>query len=167
MLRPVWVDVHSWVGSSVSYASHYYGKFKRRREDGPVLEVDITKPLSRKEARRRNKAENTSIWMAGAKCNGFTSKDELYKVAAATYKQHFPDAVILLLNVAGDCGPMRALDGPPGFIEEANRICDRCEELDWYETRWGVGWNNAPQKPEMDRLEKEFEELLARFGHAL
>ena len=119
----------TWVGTSVSWAEHYYGDLicgKKRKE--------LTHALTASGAARMTRREGDgTTWVVGEKTNRFSDKEHVKQEAIRQYKTAFPGATILVYGGTGVCDPQPILDGPEYIKVTANRFVDRANEVGWWE----------------------------------
>ena len=97
--RIVHIEPRSWVGISIG-AEHTYGDLVGML-NGKREEIELKHPLTPHEAAILNRKDMISApgdpaWHPGSMSRCFLSDEALVKYAVAHYKDHFPDADILL-----------------------------------------------------------------------
>jgi len=150
----VYLEVHNWAGI-VPGARHYSGELWHKGET-----VRVSHPLPRAEAARLNKQERDSYgtnamkYKPGMPSDIWTSEMKLVNRAIEIYKQHFPDATVLLRGNHCSAEPRRVLDGPKDFKRKGNRLYRINEEM----YMMGAG------RTERDKLLNRWDFLVQQLG---
>ena len=122
------LEISSFVGISFG-AQHVYGKlygfvdgkFESADVERPYRESDIDKvdPGLADDYREREQWLIRRYIAAGMSTGGFDTREELCLRAIEVYRQHFPDAKMLLVcpYTYGTVAPQIPLDGPADFAK--------------------------------------------------
>src|ERR1700682_5889941 len=105
-IKIVWLQISSWVGSSVWYAEHYYGRLiSGSYADKNRTEEQVQKPMTASEARERNKENHRKgdSWKfkKGDMTGQFISEQDVVDAAVEMWKEKFPDGQVLIRGFAG------------------------------------------------------------------
>jgi len=76
--------------------------------------------------------EYSGRYRAGDQSERFFSRDEVIAAARAMWKTEFPDSKILVLG-SRHCDPMRLLEGPSPFRDNANALFEEAEAVGFWE----------------------------------
>src|SRR5512136_161848 len=99
--RIVYLEIDSWIGTSIG-ATHFYGELKSNGKH-----IELKRCLTLHQARELQKKD----WPveAGDLFHGFDTKDEIISLAITTYKEHFPEADILIQGRSACAEPQMVL----------------------------------------------------------
>ena len=128
----VYLDLTTWIGTSFD-AEHYYGCLQTNVYG--QKDVELEKPATAREAAYLNKKNGYRVrYKKGALISNFETSEEIIQLAIRTYKQHFPEATILIKGAAMISQPQLILDCPDEvFMRDGNHIFHKCEELGWWD----------------------------------
>lgn len=135
---------------------HYYGRLHGYDKDGEYKVVRLSKKLTEREAQDLNHFDYTNImtYKAGMTTERM-SRDAAIGTAMSEWREHYPDAHVLVRGTFGASMPKRILDGPKWFVEQGNQILDRAEE---------IGWWDRGHEDRMYDLKDQWEELVAQLA---
>jgi len=126
------LEISSWQGQCLD-AEHYYGKLYFRDINGEFQVYELNrfitseeelKYLRKKEGFKRYPTEPT---------NKFNKPSEIIELAKQTFKNHSPDADILLEGIYAVASPQQILAGPKKIMIEGNKIFNESEEIGGFE----------------------------------
>ena len=128
--RIVYLHITTWQGISLG-AIHYYGKLH-----GGGREVKLQHPLTAEQAAQVNKsafAEGMAFgFKVGEMYHGFDDRQEIIRLARSTWREHFPDADVLVVGNPCVAEPQRVLHGPKRFKAKVNG---------WLHELYKTGWD--------------------------
>lgn len=142
----VHVDIFWW-GVSVG-GEHYFGHLKCFDCPGTdgMQNIDLEHPLSSGEARFLNKKDKVRSgsggYRKGTMSNRFLSEGDVIEVAREVWKEHFPEADILVFKGSGISEPTLVLEGPKKIKDAINRLVKKNEKLG----EWGKSKVNDKKK---------------------
>lgn len=152
----VFLRISSFVDVGMG-AQHYYGKLEHF-QGGPTF--DVTYPLSLQEARvfnrewlKKYEVESGLGYQEGEPSERFPSIKKVIVAAKKQFKEHWPEASVLVLGSSGYYQPQRILVGPKQFKDRISVLAARYDELDW---------EVESDRGEMEELEKEWQDLWPR-----
>lgn len=114
--RFAYLEIRSYIGVSFG-AQHYYGEMRCGHK-----RVDLKHRMSAAQAARLNKAHDWKGYKAGSLSEHFESKEQLIAVAVESYKEHFPEAILLVQGSPVYAEPQPCLAGEPALMEKINRL---------------------------------------------
>ncbi len=128
-ITPCYLDVSSYVGISIG-ADHYYGHLKYNDQ-----KIELKHRLTQKEADLLNKKDgnNYNRYKKGALSERFDTEEQVEKIAIKTWKQHFPDANILIKGSDVYIEPQPCIDGLKVIKDKINRLYKRACKLGWFD----------------------------------
>lgn len=145
----VYLETTTYKGGPCYWATHYYGRLVS--DDGDLDHVDLEFTLSASQAEKMTAGDEGYTYREGDHSMRFESEDAVIALALATYKQHFPEADILVLGCHSTCEPRPILDGPSPLKEQVTAMYEKCEKLGWWD-----GENEA----KCLRIDKEWQALM-------
>lgn len=143
----VCIEISSFAGVCPG-ASHFFAQLCSRD-----LRIELTHALTRPQALELNKKLETRLFRAGNHSSTFFSQQEIIDEAKEVWRQHFPDAKVLILGRIAVCEPQHVLVGPRGYQGPVNRLAKRREKLEWFS-----------DLKELDAICAEWEALNTKFG---
>lgn len=152
-----YLKITSWAGMSIG-AVHYYGNLHCGDYANDVKMENI---LTRQDAIAYNKVERSIgratpyVYRQGQKTTGFLDRDRIIELAIQTYKQHFPQAIMLILANAARYEPQIVLDAvDTEFKEIINAMHAEGERFGWHE--------GNPKR--MNALDKRFDDFMKKWN---
>lgn len=144
------LEISSFAGYSIG-AEHFYGTLICGNK-----RIELKRMLSRKEAKYLNDKNGVYgayklSWRAGDMVNMFNEKESIVRVAIKEYKQHFPDAVVLLRGTPACVDPQEILDAPKFFVDAGTKLVEQAKSFG--------GWDNEKK---MNRVCEAWERLLLK-----
>jgi hypothetical protein len=141
----VYLELSNYTGISLG-AIHWYGKLV-----GKGKRVELENVLTAKHAALLNRQGWDSAYKRGETYPGFLEEEEVKRLAAGIYKDHFPQARCLLLGSPAYAEPKYILEADGHLVEiyRLNDIVTRCEPLDCEE-----------REPWLEKWEQRLAELL-------
>ncbi len=133
-LKLVHVEISTFAGSAIN-AEHYYGRMCVD-EIGNYEDIEIEGPMTQKVATYLNKKDGVrwgnsyAYHKKGGMTNRFDTENEVRERAIQIWKEHFPEADLLLEGNSCHVCPKRALDGPADIVQVLNDIHDKWKRLD-------------------------------------
>lgn len=149
----VHLKITSWKGTGIG-AEHYYGKLVcwRPGRDVAIEDVRLNRRITSAEAKHLNKKDRAyrfATYRKGDETDRFATPDDVRAMACDVWREHFPEAVLLVEGNFEDVGPHTALDGPQELKDAINALVKRAEACGW--------WKNRKQ---MQEICDEWEQLL-------
>ena len=123
-MKIAYLEISNWTGLSLG-AVHYYGKLVC---DGQ--RIQLKKELSRAEALFLSRDWH---WEKGDTTERFCMKGELKDLAIRTWRDHFPDAIMLIEGRAWLVEPQHVLDGPAEIKRRINALAAEAEKVDYWD----------------------------------
>jgi len=131
-----YLEITTWVGSSVVYGEHYYGKIFFGQDY-----VDVYTILTRTEAIKLNKAEEWSVfpygirYKQGEETSRFTDKKKLIKCATEVFNKKIKPKGFNILLECSKCiiDPCYMIIGPDNIKSKANKLWKQFEKFNGWE----------------------------------
>jgi len=140
---------------SYSVGVHYYARLKGY-VDGKYTSINLEYEITAAQAQRFNRHERASFkWEKGMITARFWSEEDAKAKALEVYKEHFPNAKILICGSSSVVEPQEVLDGPKKYKEQVNELVKLSDKLGYH------AWDRHPQ--EMRRLCNEWKALNEKF----
>ena len=136
-----------WWGASAG-GEHYYGYLKCFDYPGTDLmeNIQLEHPLSSDEARLLNKKDKARAgsggYRKGTMSNRFSSEEDIIEVAREVWKEHLPEADLLVFKGVAMAEPRLVLEGPKKIKDAINRLVKKFEKLG----EWGKSKANDKKK---------------------
>lgn len=131
-MKVAFLSVTSWTTCGSIGAEHWYGRIHCGKE-----EVELKRRMSTVEAKALNKKDGlwgfSGGYRAGSLTERFPTKESVIEAAKETYKEHFPEAAILLLSSPGIVSAVPVIDAPDGLREKLVRLRKQMERCGGYE----------------------------------
>lgn len=133
--RVVYLTLTTWTESScVAWAEHWYGRLHQRLPKQCDSTCDVTHKLTRKEARHLNEGDPTAPpYKTGDESGRFFDRQSVIDAALAQWKEHWPDADILILGEQSCLDPQEVLAGPEPLKSDINAIVEWCHSTGYYD----------------------------------
>ena len=138
----MYLEISDWVGLSLG-AVHYYGKLVCNGQ-----RIQLKKEISAAEALSLSRDWH---WEKGDTTERFRMKGELRALAIRTWRDHFPDAVMLVEGYVWRVEPQPVLDGPTEMKKRINILAAEAEKVDY--------WNDEVA---MQRICDEWDAIMGR-----
>lgn len=130
--------------------NHVYAQLEAAEQERTTL----LKVLSDSDARNLNRYDRFCTYEEGVKSNRFNDREEAERLAIKVWKEHYPDAVVLVRGSSAVVDPRYVLDGPPSITRKLNAIYCKCKEL---------GWWDGGHYSEVDGLMGEWYDILSKY----
>lgn len=148
-MKFVYLEVTTWVGSSVTFAQHFMarmywivgidplhgGKVWEHSEVERVLTAQETESLNASERRRGRGTDEFHAYEEGDTSSRFLSEEALYAAAKAQWRKECPEADALMVSHHYTLDPALVLDGDPNMVITLNMLYNRAVELDFWEKK--------------------------------
>lgn len=128
-VNAVYLEITTWQGISLG-ATHYYGKLVYGAEC-----IELTHSLTATQAAKLGRLHDWT-YREGDRSPHFDMKEEIIELALSTYKEHFPDAYLLVLGKPCYAEPQPILDGPSNIKARINQLCERIEAIGGWEQNY-------------------------------
>lgn len=139
MSKMVYLRLESWEGISPG-ATHYYATLC-----GVDKSVKLAKEFTAETAKARNIKDRVKLlYRAGQLTSRFDSKTEAVEFARQKWREHFPEAVLLVLGSPSVLEPQFVLEGPPLLKKQINALYRKAVAIDFREQdeeKMEVIWN--------------------------
>ena len=122
------LEISSFIGIALE-GEHYYGKLYHNCSAG-LETVSLEYAMSSAQAKRFSKKDSHD-WEKGDITGRFETRDAVMDVAVTIYKDSFPNSKALVLGNYSSVEPKRVLDAPKEIMEEANKIWEEYDKLEW------------------------------------
>jgi hypothetical protein len=150
--RVVYLHISTWVGTAAIGAIHYFGELQCGDQVVKVTRV-LSKPQAEKlnkEARRIKPRSDYELYRPDQETEDFLSRKEVRERALEIWKEHFPNADILVEGRRSVADPQQILIGPPHIMSRVNH---------WVYEAEAIGWYDGGHKKEMDEIFNEFSQF--------
>jgi len=121
----VYLEISFWEGYG---GQHYYGSLKGYLNN-EYASIELSFILTKKQAQKLG----VKYYEKGDESTRFFSEQQLITYAIKTFKQHFPEAEVLILGRIISLEPQRILVGPVKYKEKVNEFAEQCEALGWWD----------------------------------
>lgn len=125
--RVVYLEMSTFAGI-VGWAIHWYGKLWCGDD-----RIVLTCTLTAAQAKQRNRGDKWDTYREGSESERWDDEDALIARAMATWREHFPSAVLFVRGDHAYVDPMLALDGDPDLVRINNEFFHRAEKIGWYD----------------------------------
>lgn len=140
MIKRMTLIIDSWRGVSIG-AIHYYGKLSFSDADGNYQRIELRRTLDTDAAfkltKQKNHSKNPDYWIdfsTGDTTECFDTEKELRDLAIATWKDHCPDAQLLICGqyACGDPQEILAAD-ELWLMVTINELWEMAETINYYD----------------------------------
>jgi len=160
MNRIAYLKITSFMEIGSIGASHYYGSLVGYNPD--YNKIDIEKTKSKADAKKLNSLDRETYHREGQKTSRFETKEEIINIALVEYKNHFPEACILILGNNAKAEPQKILDAPSDILSKGNKMFEESEEIGWIQ-KHGFWYRPKDKEERIDELCYEWYKLLKEY----
>jgi hypothetical protein len=162
-LKLVWLEASSFAGVAAG-ATHWFGTLVgiRRRK---VTRVRLERRLTKAQAAKLNERDNGTTYRGGSKTQRFDTNLAMIRAARRVWREHFPDADVLVYGNHAVVSPLPVLAGEPSIVRALNQIVCRWdkEELACRYMPYAEGC--AYSAEHLYPLEREWDALIGAPSH--
>lgn len=96
--------------------------------------------MSRKDAEKFNRYDRWPTYEVGMVTTRLASEDEVIEIAVSTWKERFPEALVLVRGSPSYSEPQFALAGPQTLINKLNVLYNEAKKVGWWDKDEDTMW---------------------------